>query len=223
MTGRRAYCRNQARLIVVGGHTRSVGKTSTVECILRARRGERWTAVKVSAHRHACSDGSAHEVEEATRASPITQTGRYLEAGAWRALLCRTPDARLRETAALLHRLLAMGERVIVESNRIVPFVGPDVVLFLVAPAMDDWKRSSSSCLASADALVSSGRPAAVAAAIAAHGAGLDGRPVFQLDEDRRAQGLDVWLDARLSGACERPRSRAATRLTHGAASDVPG
>ncbi|MGE0463116.1 MAG: hypothetical protein AB7Q16_17260, partial [Vicinamibacterales bacterium] len=92
------HASHSARLIVVGGHTRAVGKTSTIEHILRSRHGECWTAVKISAHRHARADGSAPRVEEATEASPLTQTGRYLEAGASRALLCRTPDTRLPET-----------------------------------------------------------------------------------------------------------------------------
>ncbi len=214
---------HSARLIVVGGHTRAVGKTSTIEHILRSRRGERWTAVKISAHRHARADGSAPVVEDADIPSPLTQTGRYLEAGAARALLCRTPDTRLPETAAVLQRLLAGGHRVIVESNRIVSLVHADVVLFLVAPAMDDWKPSTGPCLARADALVSSGQPAAVAAAIAAHGAGLDGRPVFQMDGERRVQGLNAWLDARLARACGTVRAHAVLRVGgHPAASAVP-
>jgi len=219
----RVHSSHSARLIVVGGHTRAVGKTSTIEHILRARRGERWTAVKISAHRHAHADGSAPRVEEATEASPLTQTGRYLEAGASRALLCRTPDTRLPETAALLQRLLAGGHRVIVESNRIVSLVHADVVLFLVAPALDDWKLSSGACLTRADALVSTGRSALVAAALAARGAGVDNRPVFRMDGDRRVHGLDAWLDARLARARGTARAHTAMRVgAHPAASAVP-
>lgn len=213
-----------ARLIVVGGHTRGVGKTSAIEHILRTRRGEPWTAVKISAHRHARPDGSTPLVEEATEVSPHTQTGRYLEAGASRALLCRTPDTRLAETAALLQRLLAGGHRVIVESNRIVSLVHADVVLFLVAPALDDWKPSSGLCLTRADALVSTGRPALVAAALAGQGAGVDDRPVFCMDSDRRVHGLDVWLDARMARARGTAQGRAAMHVgARPAASAVPG
>ncbi len=195
-------------LIVVGGHSRGVGKTSTIEHILRARRGERWTAVKISAHRHAHADGAAPLVEEARLASPLTQTGRYLAAGASRALLCRTPDGRMEEIATLLRRLLADGARVIVESNRIAATLSPDALLFLVSPSIDDWKPSSGPCLARADALVTSGHGAAAAAAATAHGAGLDGRPVFEMDSDRHVPGLDAWLDARLAGALGSGQSR---------------
>lgn len=190
-----------ATLIVVGGHSRSVGKTSTIEQILRSRRGESWTAVKISAHRHGCARGASPLVEEARSASPLTQAGRYLAAGASRALLCRTPDARLAEVTTFLRRLLDDGARVIVESNRIAEVLRPDVLLFLVAPAIDDWKPSSGPCLARADALVTPGHAAAAVAAATARGASLDGHPVFEMDGNRHVRGLDVWLDARLERA----------------------
>lgn len=207
MNGFHSACFDPARLIVVGGHSRGVGKTSTIEQILRARPGERWTAVKISAHRHARADGAAPLVEEARLASPLTQTGRYLAAGASRALLCRTPDARLAETEQLLQGLLAEGARVIVESNRIARLVRPDVLLFLLSPAIDDWKPSSGPCLERADAVVTTPPAVAVAAALAARGAGLDGRPVFEMDDDRHVAGLDAWLDARLAGPREAGRA----------------
>ena len=155
--------------------------------------------MKISAHRHARADGTAPVVEEGRRASPLTQTGRYLAAGASRALLCRTPDAGLAETERLLRGLLAEGARVIVESNRIARLVRPDVLLFLVSPSIDDWKPSSGPCLERADAVVTTRPAAAVATALAARGAGLDGRPVFEMDDDRHVAGLDAWLDAQLT------------------------
>lgn len=185
-----------ATLVVVGGHTRAVGKTATIEHILRARSGERWIAVKVSAHRHASADDAAL-VEEAHHATPLTQTGRYLEAGAHRAFLCRTPEARLVDTAAFLRQLLADGANVIVESNRITRFVRPDVVLFVVSPSVADWKTSSGACLAAAGALATCERAEAVAGALAARGTCLRGRPVFEMDRDRRVHDLDHWLDSR--------------------------
>lgn len=199
MTGLPFTPARTATLIVVGGQSRAVGKTSTIEHVLRARQGEPWIAVKISAHRHASASGAAPLVEEADHASPITQTGRFLEAGAGRAFLCRTPDARLPETAAFLRRLLADGTNVIVESNRITRFVRPDVVLFVVSPSVADWKSSADACLAGAGALVTIERADAVPAALAARSTHLRGRPVFEMDGDRRVHGLDPWLDARLT------------------------
>ncbi|MDO8678145.1 MAG: hypothetical protein Q7R30_06230 [Acidobacteriota bacterium] len=189
-----------ATLIVVGGHSSGVGKTSVVEHILRSRRRrEPWAAVKISAHRHATADDSPPLVEETVSPSLLTQTGRYLEAGACRAFLCRTPDARLADTATFLRGLLAEGTSVIVESNRIARLVLPNILLFIVSPSVADWKPSSGPCLTRADALVTGERAATVPGVVAARGARLDGRPVFEMDADRYVRGLDAWLDGRLA------------------------
>ncbi|MCC7243720.1 MAG: hypothetical protein IT180_17495 [Acidobacteria bacterium] len=196
----RFACSSHASLIVVGGHSRGVGKTSVVEHILRSRpEDETWAAVKVSAHRHAPASGAGPLVEETLRPSPLTQSGRYLASGARRAFLCRTPDADLPETAAFVRGLLAEGTHVIVESNRLASFVEPDVLLFVVSPSVFDWKPSSGPCLARADALVTGERAAAVPKAIAARGVKLDGRPVFEMTRDRVVRGLDAWVDGRLN------------------------
>ena len=75
---------------MVGGHSSGVGKTSVIEDILSTRRRrEPWAAVKISAHRHATAATRVPLVEETMWPSPLTQSGRYLEAGARRAFLCR--------------------------------------------------------------------------------------------------------------------------------------
>ncbi len=210
MTGSPFAAARPATLVVVGGHSRAVGKTATIEHILRARCREPWTAVKISAHRHAGTNSAAPLVDETHHASPLTQTGRYLEAGARRAFLCRTPEARLSDTAAFLRQLVADGTNVIVESNRITRFVRPDLVLFVVSPSVTDWKASSTACLAAAGALITRERADTVPAALAAQATGLRGRPVFEMDGDRRVPGLDAWLDARLTpGAAAHARGGA--------------
>ncbi len=97
------------RLIVVGGHSRGVGKTATIENLLRARPNEAWAAVKVSAHRHAREGTARPVVEEVYEPSPLTQTGRYLAAGAARAWLCRCPNQRLHAAAAFVDALVDGG------------------------------------------------------------------------------------------------------------------
>lgn len=196
-----------ATLIVVGGHSSGVGKTSVIEHILRTRRRrEHWAAVKVSAHRHDTGATRAPLVEETMWPSPLTQSGRYLEAGACRAFLCRAPDSRLPDATAFISGLLAEGTSVIVESNRIARLMSPDLLLFVVAPSIFDWKPSSGPCLTRADALVTGERRAAVPGAVAAHGASLDDRPVFEMGRDRRVRGLDAWLDGHLA-APRRPHA----------------
>lgn len=150
----------QGALIVVGGHSRGVGKTTLIEHLLRGMQDEAWLAIKVSAHRHAQAAVSAPLVEEAWQPSPATQTGRYLAAGARRAFLVRAPDAAMSRVAAFIDALRSQGSNVVIESNRIVRYLAPDVLLFVVDPRVDDWKPSSALCLPIADALVWSCSPA---------------------------------------------------------------
>lgn len=142
MTGRR---------IVVGGHSRGVGKTALVVALVRALAPRPVATVKVSAHRH--GDGRV-AIEEDVAADPATSTGRCLAAGAARAFLCRCPDGCLHEVAALVGLLAAGGCDVVVESNRLAPLVDADLTFFAVSSHTDDWKPSSSLCLSRADALV---------------------------------------------------------------------
>jgi hypothetical protein len=133
-------------LVLVGGHSRGVGKTHAIERWLRARRTD-WIAVKVSAHRHAAPGADTPLIEEATARTADTQTGRYLLAGAHRAFLLRAPEAALAQAASFIERLRRDGANVIVESNRLVRFLQPQLLLFVIDPAIDDWKASSVDCL----------------------------------------------------------------------------
>jgi hypothetical protein len=154
-------------LIVVGGHSRGVGKTSVIERLLRERAGEPWIAIKISAHRHAPEGTTAPLIEEAHAGSPLTQTGRYLLAGARRAFLVRAPEAALTQAAAFIESRRAQGANVIVESNRVVQYVRADVLLFVVDPRIDDWKPSSALWLPVAGPTTRLGHFAEVASACA--------------------------------------------------------
>lgn len=189
----------RGRLIVVGGHSRGVGKTATIEHVLGARQNEPWAAVKVSAHRHAPDDLGVPLVEEQDEPSPHTQTGRYLAAGAARAFLCRTPEARLAQTADFIEGLRDAGTHVIVESNRILHCVDPDLVLFVVSPPIDDWKASSAYAVARADALVLGIAPAALGEILPMDGLHLAGLPLLALRSAAERSDFDRWVDRRLT------------------------
>lgn len=145
---------SRGALIVVGGHSRGVGKTLLVEQWLRARRGASWAGVKISAHRHAPDGTHVPLIEEAHQATPATQTGRYLAAGARRAFLLRAPDRALAHAAAFVEAIRDTGVNVIVESNRLVRHLRPDVLLFVVDPRIADWKASSGDCLRAANVVI---------------------------------------------------------------------
>ncbi len=184
------------RLIVVGGHSRGVGKTATIEKVLRARPGEAWAAVKISAHRHAPAGAAPPVIEEAHEPSPLTQTGRYLAAGAGRAWLCRCPSQRLQDAAGFVDRLRDEGWNVIVESNRIVRCLAPDLLLFVVSDNIDDWKASSAECLRGAGAIVlSAGSSRVPPQVLTLGGPRLARPPVFAFTESWTVRGLDRWID----------------------------
>ncbi len=184
-------------LIVVGGHSRGVGKTTTIEEILREQACGWWAAVKVSAHRHCEPHETRPLIEQDLVPDTRTQTGRYLNAGASRAFLCRTPAAQLASTAGFIRQLRAEGLSVLVESNRIVDFVDADIVLFVVAPRIADWKASSGAALPRTHAFVirdtDEGRALEAVAALASKGR-LGFAPGYR-DEATRFQ---KWLAGRM-------------------------
>lgn len=195
--------------IAVAGHSRGVGKTAVIETILRGL-DRRWAAVKVSAHRHGEPDEPRPLVERALFADPRTQTGRYLIAGAERAFLCRAPLALLPETAGFIGEIRSAGFDVIVESNRIVQFIEPDLVLFVVAPAVADWKASSGVALMRTDAFVI--RDEREADALEAVGAlAAKGRTGFALGHGDETARFLSWLASRLQNVATGPRIHAAT------------
>ena len=85
-------------VVVVGGHTRNIGKTSVVAGLIAALPEMRWTAFKITQFGHGvCSangepcdcETAEHTIaisEERDRASG-TDSARYLAAGAVRSLL----------------------------------------------------------------------------------------------------------------------------------------
>lgn len=195
------------RRVVVGGHSRGVGKTALVVALVRAMAPRPVATVKVSAHRHGRGRVA---IEEDVAPDAATSTGRCLAAGAARAFLCRCPDGCLHEVAALVRVLSAGGYDVVVESNRLAPLVDADLTLFAVSSHTDDWKASSSLCLPRADALVLAPGTTTVPRA---RRAGLSRRgsvPVLRFDTGWRLPGLARWV-ALVSPSADRTRGSAAS------------
>ena len=184
--------RPAGRCFVVGGHSRSVGKTALAVALVRAVGPRPVATVKVSAHRHG---GGHFAIEEDAEPTLATSTGRCLAAGAARAFLCRCPDGHLHEVAALVRVLASGGYDVVVESNRMAPLVAADLTLFVASSDTPDWKTSSDLCLARADALVlapGSLVSPRVRGAVEMHRPGL--MPVLRFDPTWRIPGLPRWL-----------------------------
>jgi len=117
-------------VIVVGGHSRNVGKTSVICGIIRALKSWNWTAIKITPH--------AHGVRE----------DRFLAAGAARSFLVQS------DAMQSVMQLLAESENAIVESNSILRFLQPELCAMVVDGAVPDFKPSALEFIEKANFLV---------------------------------------------------------------------
>jgi len=158
--------RNQIAMavVVIGGHSRSVGKTSVVAGLIAALPAYHWTALKITQYGHGvCSlnGGSCHcatddhswAISEEKDRFGDSDTSRFLVAGAVRAWWVRTEQGRLAEAIPTIRRL-AESENTILESNSILKFVRPDLYITVLDPATADFKRSAQEFLDQADAVI---------------------------------------------------------------------
>ena len=161
-------------IVVIGGHTRSVGKTSVVAGLIAALRELHWTALKITQYGHgvcsangeacdcATGDHSWAVTEERDR-SGESDTSRFLVAGADHSWWVRTEQGRLAEAMPRVREILASAENAIIESNSVLRFLKPDVYLTVLDPATADFKWSAQEFLDRADAVLlhANGDPAA--------------------------------------------------------------
>jgi molybdopterin-guanine dinucleotide biosynthesis protein len=152
-------------IVVVGGHSRNVGKTSVVAGLIAALRDFNWTAVKITQFGHgicaangkncACAlDEHCWAIEEETDRCGKTDTSRFLLAGAGRALWVRTKMGELAEAMPSLRAAIADSESVIIESNSVLRFLRPSLYLTVLDSRIKDFKASAREYFASADAVL---------------------------------------------------------------------
>ncbi len=152
-------------IIVIGGHSRSVGKTSVVAGLISALRDFDWTAVKITQYGHGiCSaNGEACDcattdhswaISEERDPSGQSDTSRFLVAGAVQALWARTEQGRLAEAMPTLRRRLEGARNVIIESNSVLKFLRPDLYLTVLDPSTADFKNSACEFLDRASAVL---------------------------------------------------------------------
>jgi hypothetical protein len=161
------------RLIVVGGHTRSIGKTQLVCDVISAFRPANWIAGKITQYGHGvCAQNGENcdcapdehvcAINWEVQADTGTDSARFLAAGARRSFWLRTKQGFLAEGLPLLRDALqetlgeAKGELppLIVESNSLLQFLKPSLYFSVVDPTKEDFKDSARVALDRADALV---------------------------------------------------------------------
>jgi hypothetical protein len=152
-------------IVVIGGHSRSVGKTSVVAGLISALREYDWTAVKITQYGHGvCSANGApcdcatadHTwvISEEKDRSGESDTSRFLLAGAARAWWVRTEQGRLAEAMPALRQRLERSRYVMVESNSVLKFLRPDLYLTVLDPNTEDFKTSAQEFLDRAAAVI---------------------------------------------------------------------
>jgi len=152
-------------IVVIGGHSRDVGKTSVVAAIIAQLPQMRWTAFKITQFGHgfctANGDPCDCETDEHTVAvseererTSGTDSARYLAAGAVRSLWVRTRIGNLAAAMPRIRKELAAAENAIIESNSIVGWLRPDLYLSVLDFANADFKDSARLFLDRADALL---------------------------------------------------------------------
>lgn len=150
-------------IVVVGGHSRNVGKTSVIAGLIAALPAYNWTAFKITHFGHAGhargdvpihGDEAAWRITQETDRSGKGDTCRYLAAGAKAAVLVETAEDRLQQAMPALQRKFAEAEDVIIESNSILEFIHPDIYVTVLDPATEDFKASARKYLERADAIV---------------------------------------------------------------------
>jgi hypothetical protein len=166
------------RVVVVGGHTRSIGKTQLVCDVIAAFPGAGWIAGKITQYGHGvCAQNGencdcaptehACALDWETHSDTGTDSARFLAAGARRSFWLRTKQGFLAEGLPLLRTALRQvgvdgnGETtpLILESNSLLQFVKPSLYFAVVDPAKEDFKDSARVALDRADALILRGSP----------------------------------------------------------------
>lgn len=177
-------------IVVVGGHSRSVGKTSVVAGLIAALPEMHWTAIKITQYGHGiCSadgtpcdcatDDHSWAITEEHERSGESDSSRFLVAGAERSLWVRTRQGMLAEAMPALRAKLAGN--VIIESNSVMKFVRPDVYLTVLDAETGDFKRSALEFLDRATAVLLHERAAPTPYWDGVSLKLIEGKPVFRI------------------------------------------
>ena len=154
------------KMVVVGGNSRDIGKTSVVAGIISALPHHNWLAIKLTQFGHGVCSVDGHECDCAPDDHPFsilnerdrsgaTDTSRFLVAGAPRALWVRVRWGMLETVIPSLRTAMDGAANVIIESNSILHYYEPNIYLSVLEPATADFKVSARVFLPRADAFVS--------------------------------------------------------------------
>jgi hypothetical protein len=180
-------------IIVVGGGGRGAGKTALICGLMRALPELEWTAIKITSDAH----DKPTPIWEETAAGEETDTGRYLAAGARRALLVTAADSDpgASNLGSIVQQILAEhspASSLIFESNRVLSHLRPDLCLAAASNPHGSHKPSFALVEQRMDALVELG----------GHDHVIEGKTLcFRLRSlDRISPTMHSWLREQLRG-----------------------
>ncbi|HUQ49616.1 MAG TPA: hypothetical protein VM056_02790 [Terriglobales bacterium] len=181
-------------VVVVGGHSRNVGKTSVVAGLIAALPTLHWTAVKITQFGHGMCSVSAEpcecalneiehswSIDDETDRSGESDTSRFLLAGARRSIWVRTKQGMLAEAMPALRAKLENAGNVIIESNSVIKFLRPDIYLTVLNMKNPDFKDSAREFFDRADGVVmhdDTGAPAWDDVSLKL----ISGKPIFRIE-----------------------------------------
>lgn len=154
------------RLIIIGGHTRNIGKTQLVCDVIQAFPNVNWIAGKITHHDHALYAPTEQSCvfEWETHPDTGTDSSRYLAAGATRSFWLRSKQESLAGCIPLLRQTLqdflpdtrnpTRKTALIIESNSLMQFVKPSLYFAVIDPDREDFEDSAQVALVKANALV---------------------------------------------------------------------
>lgn len=155
-------------IVVIGGHSRNIGKTSVMAELIHSIRPPQWAAVKITQYGHGvCSiNGEPCSCDPGRHGFMLTEererngrgdTRRFLRAGARRSLWLRVRQGQLPRALPALLRSLRREEWVMIESNSILGLLDPALYLFVLDRSQSDFKASAKKYFDRADAFIAVG------------------------------------------------------------------
>jgi len=147
--------------IIVGGHSRKVGKTAVTAALIAAFAEYHWTAIKISTHFHeSLPQGIGCSIYEEHSREGVTDSSRFLAAGAVRSFWVRVQENQMKEAMPHLLPVLQSSPFLIIESNNILQYVPKDILIMVLKYDVADFKESARMILPKANAIVAISRDA---------------------------------------------------------------
>jgi len=141
-------------LLVIGGNSRKIGKSSVVEGIIRTFPEARWTALKITKQRHGSEQNTPFHLQEESDPRQNTDSGRYLRAGAARSFWLTVARESLASAVPEILRLVEASGNTIIESTSVMDHLSPDLFLMVIDDSIVEWKDSAQQHISAADGVV---------------------------------------------------------------------